>query len=64
MVVRILSIIGIVLTVAFIIWIFVAATSNGRIDIDEFAPPAFLYSLYMLAFAIVGAILGGKRKRI
>jgi ABC-type thiamin/hydroxymethylpyrimidine transport system permease subunit len=64
MVIRILSVIGIVLTVAFIAWIFIAALSNGRIDIDEFTPPAFFYGIYMLALSVVGTVLGGKRKPI
>lgn len=64
MVIRILSIIGIFLTLVFLIWLFVAATSNGRIDIEEFAPLAFLYGLYMLALAITGTIMGGKKKSV
>ena len=60
---RIYSIIGIVLTVIFMIWVFMAAESNGRIDRDEFAPVAFIYGLHMLALSILGSITGGSRKQ-
>jgi ABC-type thiamin/hydroxymethylpyrimidine transport system permease subunit len=63
-VLRVLSIIGILLTVVFLIWLFVAATSNGMIDMDEFAPAAFIYGLFVLALSVIGTIKGGKSKNI
>ncbi len=51
-----LSIIGIIITVLFIPFIIYAVLTQGRINFDEFAPVAVLYSLYMLALSIAGVI--------
>ena len=59
---RVLSIIGLIFTTIFLIFLFVAANSNGRIDIEEFAPLGFIYGLYMLAVAVMGTIKGGRQK--
>jgi hypothetical protein len=63
MLIRVLSIIGLALTVLFIIWLFVAANSNGRIGMDEFALPAFFYGLVMLGITIFCAVKGWKTNR-
>ncbi len=49
-----MSIIGMVLVTIYLIWLFIAAASNGKIDMEEFAPVGFLFGLYFLAFSIVG----------
>jgi hypothetical protein len=59
---RALSIIGLIFTTFFLIFLFAAATSNGHIDLEEFAPVGFIYGLYILAVTIVGTIVGGRRK--
>lgn len=59
---RAMSIIGLVLTVIFLIWLTLAAISNGRIDIEEFAPVAFLYGLYVTVLCVVGMVKGGRKK--
>jgi hypothetical protein len=60
---RALSIIGLIFTVIFLTWLFMAAASNGRIDMEEFAPVGLFYGLYMLAVVIVGIALGGRRRK-
>lgn len=60
---RALSIIGLVLTFIFLVWLTMAAGSNGKIDIEEFAPVAFIYGLFVTAFSIVGIVRGGRKKQ-
>jgi hypothetical protein len=60
---RVLSILGFIFTTMFLIWLVIAAMSNGRIDLEEFAPVGFLYGLFMIPVTLVGMILGGRRKR-
>jgi len=56
-----MSIIGLVLTVIFLSWLTMAAMSNGRIDIEEFAPVGFLYGLFMVPLTIIG-FMGSRKK--
>jgi hypothetical protein len=60
---RALSIIGLIFTTIFLFFLLIAATSNGNIDMEEFAPVGFMYGLYILAVTIVGTIVGGRRKK-
>lgn len=60
---RILFIIGIILTAGFLVWLFIAANSNGQIDIDEFSIPAFFYGLLMLGLTIYGTVKGVRTKK-
>ncbi|MFH0865953.1 MAG: hypothetical protein V1904_07145 [Bacteroidota bacterium] len=53
---KIMSIIGLVLVIIYLIWLFIAAASNGHISMEEFAPVGFLFGLYFLAFCIVGVV--------
>lgn len=59
---RIMSVIGLVLTVLFLIWLTLAAISNGRIDIEEFAPVAFLYGLFVTVLCVMGIVIGRRKK--
>ncbi len=59
-----LSIIGIFFTIIFLFWFILAATSNGRIDIEEFAPVGIFYGLYMLIFSIIATVSSFKKKKI
>lgn len=58
-----LSIISVILTAGFLGWLYAAATSNGKIDMDEFSVPAFFYGLLMLAFGIISILKSGKIKK-
>jgi hypothetical protein len=60
---RALSIISLIFTAVFIGAVIMGALSNGRIDMEEFAPFAFLYGLAMIPLSLIGIIRGGKRKK-
>lgn len=51
---KVMSIIGMILATIYLIWLFIAAASNGHINMEEFAPVGSLFGMYFLAFSIVG----------
>ena len=57
---KVLSIIGIVLSAIMVFATFLVVKSNGRMSIEEFAPWIFIYVLFMLTFSIVGIVKSSK----
>ena len=61
---KILSIIGIILSTFFIIWIGIAIASDGRISMEEAGPFIIIYGLYGLALSIVGVVSATENEKL
>ena len=59
---KILSIIGIVISGIFLPWSLIAIFSEGRVSMEEFGPVLIIFGLFTLALSIVGLIYTKKRK--
>ncbi|SDS98051.1 hypothetical protein [Winogradskyella sediminis] len=59
-----LSIIGIVLSTFFIIWILIAIGSNGAISMQEAGPTIIIFGLFFLALSIVSLVSSIKFKKL
>ena len=56
-----LSIIGIIFSVIFLLFIAMAVTSDGRITIQEAGFFIIIFGLYSLAFSIVALVITAKK---
>lgn len=57
-----LSIIGIVVSALFVLWMVLAIASNGGISMQEAGPFILIFGLFTLALSIVGVVSSKKRK--